>query len=97
LSIAQSYFSWVAPSYVALGVGIVLGCVMQGTGAPLRALLLDACVVAFVQLPACALILASPDRALPQVWATVVLSYAVLACVFWASYRRGSFLKTALA
>jgi len=97
LSIANSYLSWVAPSYVALGIGIVLGSVMQGAGAPLRALLLDTCVVTFVQLPLCALIFSSPERALTQVWATVVLSYVVLACVFLASYRRGSFLKTALA
>jgi Na+-driven multidrug efflux pump len=97
LSIAESYLWWVAPSYVALGIGIVLGSVMQGAGAPLRALLLDAFVVAFVQLPISALIFWSPQRALPQVWATVALSYAVLALVLWASYRRGRFLNTALA
>jgi putative MATE family efflux protein len=97
LSMASSYLSWVAPSYVALGIGIVLGSVMQGAGAPLRALLLDACVVAFVQFPLSALIFLSPERALPQVWATVVLSYVVLAAVFLTSYRRGGFLKAALA
>jgi putative MATE family efflux protein len=97
LSIANGYFSWVAPSYIALGIGIVLGSVMQGAGAPLRALLLDACVVAFVQLPLSALIFWSAQRSLPQVWASVVLSYLVFACVLLTSYRRGSFLKTALA
>ena len=97
LSIAESYLRWVAPSYVALGIGIVLASVMQGAGAPLRALVLDACVVAFVQLPISALIFWSPQRALPQVWATVAFSYAVLALVLWTSYRRGRFLNTALA
>jgi hypothetical protein len=82
---------------MALGIGIVLGSVMQGAGAPLRALLLDACVVAFVQLPLSALIFLSPERALPQVWATVALSYVVFAAVFLTSYRRGSFLKAAIA
>ncbi|MBC8074505.1 MAG: MATE family efflux transporter, partial [Chloroflexales bacterium] len=97
LAIAQSYLFWVAPSYVALGMGIVLGSVMQGAGAPLRALLLDGCVVAFVQLPVSALIFWSPHRALHHVWASVVLSYVVLALVFVTSYRRGRFLNAALA
>ncbi len=97
LGIAQSYLAWVAPSYVALGIGIVLGSVMQGAGAPLRALLLDACVVAFVQVPACVLIFLSPRQELTQVWASVALSYLVFALVFWTSYRRGRFLGAALA
>lgn len=97
LAIAKSYLWWVAPSYVALGIGIVLGSVMQGAGAPLRALLLDACVVVFVQLPACALVYLSPARDLPHVWATVVLGYVALAIVFMASYKRGHFLRAALA
>jgi hypothetical protein len=54
-------------------------------------------VVAFVQLPISALIFWSPQRTLPQVWATVAFSYAVLALVLWTSYRRGRFLNTALA
>jgi Na+-driven multidrug efflux pump len=96
LGIAQSYLSWVAPSYVALGIGIVLGSVMQGAGAPLRALLLDACVVLFVQLPASALIFLAAQRSLTHVWASVALSYLVLALVLLASYHRGRFLRTAV-
>lgn len=95
LGIAQDYLSWVAPSYVALGIGIVLGSVMQGAGAPLRALLLDACVVLFVQLPASALIFLAAQRSLTHVWASVALSYLVLALVLLASYHRGRFLRAA--
>jgi putative MATE family efflux protein len=97
LSIAQSYFKWVAPSYVALGIGIVLGSVMQGAGVPERALLLDACVVFFVQLPASAFILLHPGRTLTQVWLTVAASYVALAVVLAVSYRRGRFLRTSWA
>jgi putative MATE family efflux protein len=97
LGIAEGYLSWVAPSYVALGVGIVLGSVMQGAGTPLRALLLDACVVLLFQLPAAMLVLWLPDRALTDVWLTVALSYLALALVFLGSYRRGRFLRAALA
>lgn len=97
LAIAQSYLSWVAPSYVALGVGIVLGSVMQGAGAPLRALLLDTCVVLLCQLPAALLVLWLPDRSLTHVWLGVALSYSVLALLLLGSYRRGRFLRAALA
>ena len=94
---AESYLAWVAPSYVALGIGIVLGSVMQGAGAPERALRLDACVVLLLQLPASAFILLSAERTLTQVWLTVACSYVALAAVLFASYRRGRFLRAAQA
>jgi putative MATE family efflux protein len=97
LSIARSYFAWVAPSYVALGVGIVLGSVMQGAGVPARALLLDACVLLGVQLPASALVFVAPNRTLTQVWLVVGLSYLALAVTLLLSYRRPRFLGPALA
>jgi len=97
LTIAQSYLSWVAPSYVALGVGIVLGSVMQGAGAPERALILDACVVGLVQIPLSALVLGSATRSLTQVWLVVAASYVALAVTLLASYKRGRFLGAALA
>lgn len=97
LSIAQSYLAWVAPSYVALGIGVVLGSVMQGAGVPRRALVLDVCVVLAVQVPASALVLASPTRSLIEVWLVVALSYVALALALLTSYKRGHFLRTALA
>jgi Na+-driven multidrug efflux pump len=97
LGIAQSYFAWVAPSYVALGVGIVLGSVMQGAGVPARALLLDACVLLGVQLPASALVFVAPNRTLTQVWLVVGVSYLALAVTLLLSYRRPRFLGPALA
>jgi putative MATE family efflux protein len=96
LGIAQSYLAWVAPSYVALGIGIVLGSVMQGAGAPERALVLDACVVLFVQVPASVLVLLSPAPRLTQVWSVVVLAYVSLAVTLLVSYKRGRFLRSAL-
>lgn len=97
LGIAQSYLSWVAPSYVALGIGIVLGSVMQGAGAPERALVLDVAVVLFVQVPASLLVLLSPAPRLTQVWLVVGLSYLALAITLLTSYKRGRFLRAALA
>jgi Na+-driven multidrug efflux pump len=97
LSIAQSYLSWVAPSYAALGIGIVLGSVMQGAGVPERALLLDVCVLLLVQVPSSVLVLSSPGRTLIQVWLVVASSYVAFAIAIFASYKRGGFLRAALA
>ncbi|HEY6078652.1 MAG TPA: MATE family efflux transporter [Polyangiaceae bacterium] len=97
LAIARDYLWWVAPSYAALGIGIVLASGMQGAGAPLRALILDAGVVLLVQLPASLLVLLAPGRSLSHVWLTVALGYVTLALVFLASYWRGRFLKAAIA
>jgi putative MATE family efflux protein len=97
LSIASDYLWWVAPSYAALGIGIVLASVMQGAGAPLKALILDGGVVLFVQLPACLLVGFAPNPTLSHVWLTVALGYVALALVFFTSYRRGHFLRPALA
>jgi putative MATE family efflux protein len=97
VDIARSYLAWVAPSYVALGIGIVLGSVMQGAGAPERALILDASVVFLVQVPASLLVLYSPGRSLTQVWLVAGVSYAALAATLLTSYKRGRFLRAALA
>jgi putative MATE family efflux protein len=97
LDIAQSYLRWVAPSYVALGIGIVLGSVMQGAGKPERALFLDLGVLLAVQLPASFLVFAAPNRSLTQVWLVAALSYVALAITLFASYRRRRFLGPALA
>ena len=92
LAIAQSYFAWVAPTYVALGIGIVLGSVMQGAGVPERALLLDGCVLLAVQVPASAWVFFSSSRSLTHVWLVAGVSYVALAITLLVSYRRGRFL-----
>jgi Na+-driven multidrug efflux pump len=97
LAIAQSYFAWVAPTYAALGIGIVLGSVMQGAGVPERALLLDGCVLLMVQLPASAFVYSAANHSLFHVWLVAGVSYVALAITLFASYRRGGFLKAALA
>ena len=97
LGFAKSYFSWVAPSYLALGVGIVLGSVMQGAGAPRLALGLDACVVLGVQLPGSLIVIMSAAPRPEQLWLVVALSYLAFALLLVQAYRRGNFLRAALA
>lgn len=51
IAIAMSYLTAVAPSYVGLGVGVVLGNAMTGAGAARTTLLVDGAVIFFVQAP----------------------------------------------
>jgi putative MATE family efflux protein len=94
---ALSYFRWVGASYIGLGVGIVLGSAIQGAGATLRALLLDALVIFGFQLPASVLFVLSKDASYVGVWQIVALTYCLFALVYVLSYRRGRFLENANA
>ncbi|MEO7034593.1 MAG: MATE family efflux transporter [Polyangiaceae bacterium] len=88
---ALSYFHWVGASYIGLGVGIVLGSAIQGTGASLRALALDTLVIAGFQLPASVLFVLSSGATYVGVWRIVALTYVLFAVVYVVSYRRGRF------
>jgi putative MATE family efflux protein len=92
---ALSYLKWVGPSYVGLGIGIVLGSAMQGAGATLRALVLDTLVIAGFQLPASILFVLSNGATYVGVWRIVALTYFLFAIVYVFSYRRGHFLEGA--
>lgn len=93
---AQEYINWVSPSYLGLGVGIVLGSAMQGAGATRLTLALDVVVVSLVQVPLCAVVLLGglpPHR----LWQAVAVTYIAFAIVYLYKYRRGSFLETELS
>ena len=57
VSVALGYLAVVAPSYLALGLGIVLGSAMTGAGATRMTMLIDLAVICLFQLP---LALATP-------------------------------------
>jgi putative MATE family efflux protein len=90
---ALSYLRWVGPSYVGLGIGIVLGSAMQGAGATLRALALDSAVIAGFQLPTSVAFVLSQGASYVGVWKIVALTYTLFAVVYVVSYRRGRFLN----
>jgi Na+-driven multidrug efflux pump len=92
---ALSYLKWVGPSYVGLGIGIVLGSAIQGAGATLRALVLDTLVIVGFQLPASILFVLSDAATYVGVWRIVALTYCLLAVVYVVSYRRGRFMEKA--
>src|SRR5450631_847105 len=97
LAPALSYLEWVGPSYVGLGIGIVLGSAIQGAGASLRALAVDSAVIAGFQLPTSVLFVMSRSSSYVGVWKIVALTYFLLAIVYVFSYRRGRFWSGASA
>lgn len=91
-----NYFKWVAPSYVGLGVGIVLGSAIQGAGATRRTFLLDIAVFLAFQVPACWIVVQVLDAPVTALWQVVALTYSMSAVVYVFAYRRGTFLHTVL-
>jgi Na+-driven multidrug efflux pump len=97
VTVALGYLLVVAPSYPALGLGIVLGSAMTGAGATRITMLIDVAVIVAFQIPFALLVTSfgrpSPTRLWLVVAATNVLSAAVYAIV----YRRGTFLQRAFS
>lgn len=93
---ALSYLARVGPSYVGLGIGIVLGSAMQGAGATRRVFVLDSSVVLLFQLPASLVIALAPGARFEGLCLTVAATYVGFAIVHALSYRRGRFLKAAV-
>lgn len=92
----QDYLIRVAPSYAALGFGIVLSQAMSGAGATGESLVLDAIVILAITLPAAfvvAEILALSTNAL---FLTIAAANVLAAGVFAVAYARGKFLQKPL-
>ena len=85
----------VAPSYLALGVGIVLGSAMTGAGATRTTMLIDLAVICAFGI-AFALVATSFDRPSPMLlWVVVAATNVLGAVVYTSVYRRGTFLQRA--
>jgi Na+-driven multidrug efflux pump len=89
---AMAYLAMVAPGYIGLGIGIVLGSAIQGAGATRQSLRLDTLVISLVQVPLCAaayLLRWQPT----SLWAAISATYFTFALTYIISYRQGAFLK----
>jgi len=93
LEVATRYINWVGPSYVGLGIGIVLGSAMQGAGATRATLLYDSLVVALFQLPLSVLVVFGLDLGELGLWRVVAATYFAYAVVYLWTYRSGRFLR----
>jgi putative MATE family efflux protein len=93
VGIALGYLRTIAPSYVALGLGIVLGSAMTGAGATRTTMLIDLAVVLGVQLPCAVAAVAVGTPTLSRLWLVVVATNVVSALAYATSYKRGGYLK----
>lgn len=91
------YLRWVAPSYVCMGLAIVLGSAIQGAGATRQTLLLDGAVVVGLQLPASLVAVYAVDAGPLALWQAIALTYVAFALVYGVAYRRGNYLNTKLS
>jgi Na+-driven multidrug efflux pump len=90
-----AYLTVIAPSYVALGVAIVLGSAMQGAGATRQTLLLDLGLIFGLMLPLAVAVVIGGGSA-ERLWQCIAVSNWVQALVYFASYRRGAYLDLKL-
>jgi putative MATE family efflux protein len=96
VAFATRYIASVGPSYVGLGIGIVLGSTIQGAGATKQTLLLDALVVFCLQIPASLLVVFGWKLGAPSLWIVISATYLTYALLYVWSYQRGRYLRTAL-
>jgi putative MATE family efflux protein len=94
VSVALSYLAVVAPSYLALGLGIVLGSAMTGAGATRTTLGIDLSVTFGFQVPfaIAAVAFAAPSE--PALFGVVAATNVVGAIAYATSYRRGAYLAS---
>jgi Na+-driven multidrug efflux pump len=85
----------VAPSYVGLGVGIVLGNAMAGAGATKTTFAIDAFVVLGVQVPLSVLAVTSFGGTLPGLFRCVAVTNGVSALTYALVYARGRWVAAA--
>jgi len=95
VSVALGYLSVVAPSYLPLGVGIVLGSAMTGAGATRTTMLIDLGVVFGFQLPLAIAAVALQDPTPMRLWLVVAVTNVLGAVVYVVNYRRGTYLRSA--
>jgi Na+-driven multidrug efflux pump len=95
VSVALGYLGVVAPSYVALGLGIVLGSAMTGAGATRVTMLIDLAVICAFQLPFALAATSFGRTSEVRLWFVVAATNCLSAAVYAVSYRKGTFLQRA--
>ncbi|MDF2698189.1 MAG: Na+ driven multidrug efflux pump, partial [Labilithrix sp.] len=93
VKIALDYLHVVAPSYFALGLGIVLGNAMAGAGATRTTFAVDALVIVAFELPLCLIIVGAFGGSLHALFRCVAATNVVSAIAYAIVYSRGSWIK----
>jgi putative MATE family efflux protein len=92
VAIALSYLQTVAPSYVALGVGIVLGNAMAGAGATRTTFAIDAVVILALQVPLGIVVMGVLHGSLAALFQCVAVVNVASAVAYATVYARGTWL-----
>ncbi len=95
VAIALSYLHVVAPSYLALGAGIVLGNAMAGAGATRTTFAIDAAVILLVQVPLSIVAIGVLHGTTKNLFECVAVVNVASAIVYGVVYGRGSWLGAA--
>jgi len=91
--LAMMYLWAVAPSYLGLGLGVVLGNAMAGAGATRVTLAVDSVVVLFVQVPLCIIAVALFGAGPPGLFRCVAACGWASALAYAFTYVRVPWLK----
>lgn len=91
--IALDYLQVVAPSYFALGLGIVLGNAMAGAGATRTTFAVDALVILAFELPLCLAVVGLFGGSLHWLFRCVAATNFVSALAYSAVYARGAWVR----
>jgi putative MATE family efflux protein len=97
VAIALDYLHVVAPSYFALGAGIVLGNAMAGAGATRTTFAIDALVILAVQLPLCLVVVGLMGGSLTSIFRCVAATNVASAIAYAFVYSRGAWARAAKA
>ena len=92
VALGLQYLHVVAPSYVALGVGIVLGNAMAGAGATRTTFAIDAVVILALQVPLGILVIGVMHGSLKALFQCVAVVNVASAIAYAAIYARGTWL-----
>jgi Na+-driven multidrug efflux pump len=95
LGLAVEYLKTVAPSYLFLGVAVVLGNAMAGAGATRTTLLLDLGSILAFQFPASLVLLMAFDAPIAALFRCVAVTNLVGALAYAFTYGRGSWKAAA--
>ena len=90
VGIALDYLRNVAPSYVGLGIGVVLGNAMTGAGATRTTLWVDVAVIVGFQFPVCIVAVAVLHAGHLALFRCVAATNVVSAIAYAAVYARGN-------
>jgi MATE family multidrug resistance protein len=96
VAIATQYLYTVAPSYLCLGVGVVLGNAMAGAGATRTTMWVDVAVILGFQFPLCILAVAGLGVQQETLFRCVAATNVVSAGAYALVYLRGGWRRSAL-